>query len=150
MTGLTLEGVDPDERIPSSTVLGNISGANALPAAVTISAILGVAYTVVSKLLDYALLVTESYNDFDNNGAAAAVTFTLPAAAVGLAYGFAVVAAHAVTIKAPIGVTLRLGELSSTSGGTISSSSVGSCLFIKCRTLTDWFVQSSMGSWTAA
>ena len=105
---------------------------------------------VTSKTASYAVLAADSYKDFDNNGAAGSVTFTLPASTVGLAYGFAVMEAQNLVVDAPGGVTIYLGEISTTAGGTITSNAVGSYLFIKCRSATEWIVQSSMGSWTPA
>jgi len=105
---------------------------------------------VTSKTAGYAVLAADSYKDFDNNGAAGSVTFTLPASTVGLAYGFAVMEAQNLVVDAPGGVTIYLGALSTTAGGTITSNEVGSYLFIKCRSATEWIVQSSMGSWTPA
>jgi len=105
---------------------------------------------VTSKTASCAVLAADSYKDFDNNGAAGSVTFTLPAAVVGLAYGFAVMEAQDLVIDAPGGVTIYLGALATTAGGTITSNAVGSYLFIKCRSATEWIVQSSMGTWTPA
>jgi len=105
---------------------------------------------VTSKTASYAVLAADSYKDFDNNGAAGSVTFTLPASTVGLAYGFAVMEAQDLVVDAPGGVTIYLGEISTTAGGTITSNAVGSYLFIKCRSATEWIVQSSMGTWTPA
>lgn len=105
---------------------------------------------VTSKTASYAVLAADSYLDFDNNGAAGSVTFTLPASTVGLAYGFAVMEAQNLVIDAPGGVTIYLGEISTTAGGTITSNAVGSYLFIKCRSATEWLAQSSLGSWTPA
>jgi len=105
---------------------------------------------VTSKTASYAVLAADSYKDFDNNGAAGSVTFTLPASTVGLAYGFAVMEAQNLVVDAPGGVTIYLGEISTTAGGTITSNAVGSYLFIKCRSATEWIVQSSMGTWTPA
>ena len=104
---------------------------------------------VTSKTASYAVLAADSYLDFDNNGAAGSVTFTLPASTVGLAYGFAVMEAQDLVIDAPGGVTIYLGALATTAGGTITSNAVGSYLFVKCRSATEWIVQSSMGSWSA-
>ena len=105
---------------------------------------------VTSKTASYAVLAADSYKDFDNNGAAGSVTFTLPASTVGLAYGFAVMEAQNLVVDAPGGVTIYLGEISTTAGGTITSNAVGSYLFIKCRSATEWIAQSFMGSWTPA
>ena len=104
---------------------------------------------VTSKTASYTVLAADSYKDFDNNGAAGSVTFTLPASTVGLAYGFAVMEAQNLVIDAPGGVTIYLGALATTAGGTITSSTVGSYLFIKCRSATEWLAQSSLGSWSA-
>jgi hypothetical protein len=103
---------------------------------------------VTSKTANYTILAADNYKDFDNSGAAGQVTFTLPAATVGLAYGFAVMEAQNLVIGAPGGVTLYLGDLATSAGGAITANTVGSYLFIKCRSATEWFAQSSMGSWT--
>jgi hypothetical protein len=103
-----------------------------------------------SKTANYTILAADNYRDFDNNGAAGQVTFTLPAATVGLAYGFAVMEAQNLVIDAPGGVTIYLGELATSAGGTITANTIGSYLFIKCRSDTEWLAQSSMGTWTPA
>jgi hypothetical protein len=105
---------------------------------------------VVSKTANYSLLASDSYKEFDNNGAPGSVTFLLPDAAIGLAHSFCKVTDQPVVIDAPAGVTLYLGEGFSSVGGTLTAGQVGSSLFIKCRTLTSWFVESYSGSWTPA
>lgn len=106
--------------------------------------------SVVPKTSGYVLVAADSYMDFDNNGAVAQVIFTLPASVVGLAYGFAVMEAQNLVIDAPAGVTIYLGEIATSVGGTLTSNSVGSYVFLKCRSSTEWLAQSSMGSWTPA
>lgn len=106
---------------------------------------------VTSKTANYVVLTADSYKDFDNNGASGTVTFTLPAASVGLAYGFAVMEAFDLVIQAPGGVTLYAGAGSaSTAGGTLTSSDVGSYILLKCRSSTEWFAQQLVPSWTPA
>lgn len=103
---------------------------------------------VTSKTANYTISAADNYRDFDNNGAAGQVTFTLPAATVGLAYGFAVLEAQNLIVSAPGGVVIYLGGLATSAGGNITSNTVGSYLSLKCRSATEWMVQSSMGSWT--
>ena len=106
---------------------------------------------VTSKTASYAVLAADSYKDFDNNGAAGSVTFTLPASTVGLAYGFAVMEAFNLVIQAPGGVTIYAGAGSATtSGGTLTSSDVGSYILLKCRSATEWIAQQLVPSWTPA
>lgn len=106
---------------------------------------------VTSKTASYAVSAADSYKDFDNNGAAGSVTFTLPASTVGLAYGFAVMEAFNLVIQAPGGVVIYAGAGSATtSGGTLTSSDIGSYIFIKCRSATEWIAQQLVPSWTPA
>jgi len=131
------------------TLSGNITFTGTLAVASGGTGVTGFG-VVASKTASYAVLAADSYKDFDNNGAVGSVTFTLPASTVGLAYGFAVMEAQNLVVDAPGGVTIYLGALATTAGGTITSNAVGSYLFIKCRSATEWIVQSSMGTWTPA
>ncbi|TAJ89743.1 hypothetical protein [Reyranella sp.] len=104
----------------------------------------------MSKTANYALLPSESGLDFDNNGAAGAVTFTLPTAIVGLTYTFTAMELFDLVIDAPPGVLIYLGESVSTAGGTLTASAPGPAVRLKCRSATEWVAQFFAGSWTAA
>ncbi len=57
--------------------------------------------------------------------------------------------AQDLVIDAPTGVTIYFGEgLLTTAGGTLTANTVGSYIFIKCRSATEWLAQSVIGSWT--
>ena len=115
------------------------------------SGTLAVVSSVTSKTANYQILAADSPTDFDNNGAAGNITLTLPAASVGLTYGFAVMEAFNLVIRAPGGVTIYAGAGSaSTAGGTLTSSDVGSYVLLKCRSSTEWIAQQLVPSWTPA
>jgi hypothetical protein len=83
-----------------------------------------------------------------NRGAAAAVTFTLPAfTVVGIDYSFMVVAAFNVVIQAPAGITIRIGNLVSAAGGTVTGNTVGSCVRLINISSTEWVALSVVGTW---
>lgn len=103
-----------------------------------------------SKTASYSVLASDTFTEFDNIGASGAVTFTLPVPAVGLVFGFAVMAAYNLIVRAPGGSYLYLGTVPSSSGGTLTSSSVGSYVQIKCRSATVWIIQATTGTWAAA
>jgi hypothetical protein len=127
-----------------------VAGSNTLtlPA---LTGTLSIDAAVTSKTASYQILAADDFTDFDNNGAAGSVTFTLPAAAVGLSYGFAVMEAFNLVIQAPGGVTMYAGAGSaSTAGGTLTSSDVGSYILLKCRSSTEWIAQQLVPSWTPA
>ena len=105
---------------------------------------------ISSKTANYVILATDNPSDFDNTGAAGSVTFTLPAAVVGYVFSFTATVAQPLVIDAPGGVTLYAGNLASTSGGTLTATTRGAYLLLKCRSSTTWYAQASLGTWTAA
>ena len=83
-----------------------------------------------------------------NRGAAAAITFTLPAfTVVGVDYTFTVVAAFQLLIQAPGGVTIRIGAVVSAAGGTVSANAVGSSVRIVNISSTEWQAVAAVGAW---
>jgi len=103
---------------------------------------------VVSKTADYSVVAADSYREFDNNGAAGAVVFSLPASVVGLANGYAVMEAQDLTVDPPTGVTIYYGEgLSTLPGQALMANTVGSYIKIRCRTATEWLAESVIGGW---
>ena len=148
-TGVTTFSAGATGLTPNTASTGAVTLAGTLAVANGGTGVTGFG-VVTSKTASYSVLAADSYKDFDNNGAAGSVTFTLPASTVGLTYGFAVMEAQNLVITAPGGSTIYLGALATSAGGTITSSTVGSYLLVKCRSATEWIAQSSMGSWTPA
>jgi hypothetical protein len=106
--------------------------------------------TVVSKITNYTPSLADDGKSFDNNGAVGSVTFTLPAAQIGLSFTFTKVANQPLVIKAQIGVTIYVGELTTSLGGTATASGVGASITLKCRSTTQWFTESFSGTWSIA
>ena len=85
-----------------------------------------------------------------NRGAAGIITFTLPAFNAALTffdYTFTVVAAFAVTILAPAGVTIRIGAVVSPAGGTVTGAAVGSSVRLIQLNATEWQAVAVVGAW---
>lgn len=104
----------------------------------------------------YAVTTADSGKTFTNTGAGAEVDFTLPAAAVGLQYSFALGAAQTVHVL-PNG-TDQIGTASTatvpatgvpnTAGHGISAAAIGATVVLQCTKVGLWSVLSSAGTWT--
>jgi len=105
---------------------------------------------MLSKMANYVILATDNPSDFDNAGATGSVTFFLPAAVVGYVFSFTVAENQPLVIDAPGGVTIYVEDLASTSGGTVTATTKGAYLLLKCRSVTTWYAQARLGSWTTA
>lgn len=84
---------------------------------------------------------------FTNEGAGAAITFNLPAAAVGLSYTFYVQNANGVVIDAAAGDTIRILALVTAAGGSVSSVTVGSSVILVAINATEWVAIAALGTW---
>ena len=116
---------------------------------VALTTLTGVADPVMSsKTANYVILATDDPSDFDNTGAAGSVTFTLPAAVVGYLFSFTATEAQTLVVSAPGGVTIYVEDLATTSGGTVTATTQGAYLLLKCRSATTWYTQARLGSWT--
>jgi len=98
--------------------------------------------------------VTVSADDtgkvFSNEGAAALAVYNLPAAAAGLTYTFVVQDADGIQIDAQAGDTIRLATSVSSSGGTATSTDIGSALILVALNATEWMARSIVGAWVTA
>jgi hypothetical protein len=103
--------------------------------------------SAVNLAISITTLGQEPRTNITNRGAAAAVTFTLPASVIGIEYSFMVVAAFNLVILAPAGVTIRIGNLVSAAGGTVTGNTIGSCVRITNISATEWVALSVVGTW---
>jgi hypothetical protein len=132
------------------------SGTVALTLDVTQNAT-GVGYLNGSKVLvsaktqaasPYAVsATTDNRVCFTNEGATAMVTFTLPTAAANLDYTFYVQDADGVTVTANTGDTIRLAGSVTASAGSVSSTTIGSCIRLRAINATEWVAVSIVGTW---
>lgn len=108
--------------------------------------------TVEAKTANYTVVnPTDVGKTFTNEGAGAAVTFSLPAATVGQWYRFAVMAAQELRID-PNG-TETIGLPSSgaqqAAGAYITADAAGEGVEIECVKAGQWQINRSVGTWTA-
>lgn len=92
-----------------------------------------------------------SFNASSNNGyfATASLTATLPASpSQGDTIIISCDTALVVTVQANTGQTIRIGDLASSSAGTISSTAIGDSVYLVFRNSnSEWFSISTEGSW---
>ncbi|TAJ91005.1 hypothetical protein [Reyranella sp.] len=105
---------------------------------------------VSTKTVSGTLIAAQSYQTFTNEGASGAVTLTLPTPIAGLEFGFVVVVAQSLVIDVGGSVVIALGEITSSAGGNVSSSSPYSALTLKAVSSTLWVSASQIGSWAPA
>ena len=87
---------------------------------------------------------------FSNTTAVAEVDLSLPAAPspiYPLSYTLFVGAAEVFSFIAPSGVTISNGSDSSSSGGSISSNTIGNLVTVTLLSATQWIVTSIVGVW---
>lgn len=85
---------------------------------------------------------------YTNTGAAGEVILTLPAAATGRRFMFAVDAAQYLRVKAGTGDTIRDAATVSASAGYIRANVAGNVLGVTCIAANKWYVTSKIGTWT--
>ncbi len=102
-----------------------------------------------TKTANYTVLKGDTGTVFDNAGAAATITFTLPAATVGQVYSFCTVAAQSIVVTPGGSDTIGLGAKAA--GASITSAaSKGAFLTLVCTSANAWTITaiSSTPAWT--
>ncbi len=98
-----------------------------------------------SKTANYQVLSTDNFTYFDNAGAGAPVTFTLPAIANGYRFGFRAVAAQNLIVASTEGnniVAFNDAQASSLAFQTGSAIIGGNLVFYSNPAATAWYVQN--------
>lgn len=102
-------------------------------------------FSYKTKTSNYNVLLTDNGTHFNNIGASAEVDFTLPAAAAGLSFSFAILAAHVLKVIANGGDLLKSDVFSA---GNISNNVIYSSLTIESHEAGIWLVSAATGSWS--
>lgn len=104
-----------------------------------------------ARTADYALKTEQSGTCHTNDGAAGAVTITLPSATPGLHYQFSVEAAQALRVAPQAADTVSLPSTGApgAAGKGLTCSSVGSTVELFCTKPGSWRVRGSTGNWAA-
>ncbi len=116
---------------------------------VTISA--GI-HTIETHTTADTLTAAESGSLHTNGGASGSVALTLPTAAAGLRFSFAVRAAQALVVTANTGDTIQLGTAAATAaGGTVTADAIGESVDLIAINATEWICvpgTAAVGTWT--
>lgn len=114
----------------------------------------GSSYLLANRLVDpqsgsLGLTNQTSRTVYTNEGSAANITLTLPAAVAGLSYTFFVreTGGDSLIIQAGTGDTIRIAASVSTAGGTAESNVAGDCLTLVAINSTEWVAVSVIGTW---
>jgi hypothetical protein len=114
-----------------------------------ISAVTGVgSLTVVSKTADYTVTSGDYGKSFDNSGAGADITLSLPAAAVGAYLRATVYAAHYVELLANGTDQIAIGGDISAAGGYIRSNTPYSSITLEAHGVGKWIATAQVGAWS--
>lgn len=105
------------------------------------------AVPTASKTANYTVTALEGNAWINNNGASGAVTNTLPAAFEGRQYGFVILAAQTLVIKAAGSDTIRILGTVSAGGGQAATNVVGTTLHLHCPVAGQWVADSQIGAW---
>lgn len=104
--------------------------------------------TVVAQTTDVTLAAADNGKTFTNEGASAKVLFTLPTAAAGYRFKFAVLDTDGLRVTAAAGDTIRNAAAVSAAAGYVENTAIGSYVEIESLNATDWLVTQAIGTWT--
>lgn len=103
---------------------------------------------VEAKTADYPITTAQKRYVFTNEGAAAQVVFTLPAAVAGYEFLFYVQESQNLRIQAAAGDKIYLAAIATVGGGYAENATVGSSIQLIAVNATDWVTFASQGTWT--
>lgn len=104
---------------------------------------------VLPVIADAALLASQSHSIIHNSGASGQVIISLPAAAAGLVFSFAVATAQNMRVTAASGDTIRVGAGVSGAGGHADSATVGGTVTLAALDATQWVATAGNATgWT--
>jgi len=111
----------------------------------------GIVRKVSHKTANYTVLDSESGTTFTNRGASGTITFTLPAAVVGLHYIFMVRATQQLRVDPNGSETLEstaTPAVAGTAGQYINADAIGESIQMICLETGKWAVINFKGTWT--
>lgn len=105
---------------------------------------------VTAKTASFTVAANQSGTIFTNTGASGAITATLPAATVGLKFGFAVHVAQELRIDPDASEQLPTPATGApaTGGLYLTANADGETIFIECTKAGQWSLVSVVGTWT--
>jgi hypothetical protein len=110
----------------------------------------GIVRRVSHKTANYTVLASESGHYFTNAGATGTITFTLPAATVGLHFTFKVRAVQQLRVDPNGSETLEnTASVEQAAGAYLWADAKGEFIHIICLESGKWAMHNSSGTWTA-
>lgn len=106
---------------------------------------------VTAHTTGVTLTTTQTGTYHTNVGASGAITFVLPAATVGLRYGFGVGAAQELRVDPNGSETMSLPSsgVPGAAGKYLTADAIGENLEVVCLIAGNWSVKSYTGTWTS-
>lgn len=150
-SGVALQAFRSGANITDVELLaGGTAKVSVTPTSVTIVSLNAIP---VAQATSVALTTAQSGAVFHNTGAAASITYTLPAAAVGLTYNFVNVQTFAsgftLSVRAVGADIIKNGTGASPAAGAITSDAQGENCKLVCITAGEWTVFNDQGGvWT--
>lgn len=138
------------QRFSISDTAINIGGAitgDTSTGPILVNKSLGYSVPISNNTTNVSVTFTQSNYVFTNSGASGAIVYTLPVATAGAQYGFYIKAGQQVTITAASGGYIKYGTISTSSGGSFSSSTIGNYLKILAISTSEWIVDFIVGEW---
>lgn len=143
--------------MPDGTIKANIAGTAAAPQdidAAQLAELLApylpgsIFILPLAKLADYTLTPVDSATQFNNATATADIVLSLPDAAAGLWYGFAVFEPFYLKIEASGSDVISLGADSTAAGGYVRSNLPFSFITLQAHSAGRWITSSVVGAWS--
>lgn len=148
--------IDDADAATQRTTLGLGTGDSPTFVGLTLSGVFtGPKYTVEDHTegsgSPHAIGAADARKVLTNRGATALNYHTLPAASAGLGpFIFMVVDSDGVRVDAQAGDTIRIAGNVSPAAGNISSTTVGSCVWLVALNDTEWAAVVSVGTWNVS
>ena len=137
------------EGVPNAALVNASTTVNGQTCSLGSSCTVGAAPTQTTKTSNYTIVSGDNGTWFNNTGASAAVTFTLPATPATSQFNcFLTTAAHTLEILAPASTTINVGPTASAAAGNMQQGALYNTVCLVSISSTVWAATAMTGTWT--